>query len=119
MEISPPFFVFEGLDLSIYDTLESIEENLEGVDVKDGIYQTFDSIGRVIHLKATGVKQGRFFIDIGKTHVDTIESKPTGASRLFGLLQDYLRKIGHVVPHDASLNDLVVTCVSVQHPKKK
>lgn len=68
---TPPLFVFGGHDLSIYDSLGLIEAGLEDVDVEDSVYEAFDSIGRVIRLKATGVVGSKGFVDIGKTYVDT------------------------------------------------
>ena len=44
-EMMPPFLVFEGLDLSIYASLDLIEAGFEGVDVEDGIYEAVDSTG--------------------------------------------------------------------------
>ena len=117
-EIASPFLVFDGLDLSIYESLGSIEGELEGVDVEDGVYEAFDSIGRVVRLKATGVKRGKFTVDIGKTHVDTVEATPTGAGRLYDLLRDHLREIGQAMPHGASLNHLVAKCVSVHEQRR-
>lgn len=117
-EITPPFFVFDGLDLSIYDSLDSIEVDLEGVDVEAGIYEAFDAIGRVVRLKATGVKRGKFIIDIGETHVDTVEPTPTGAERLFRLLFDHLREIGHAAPQGVDLADLVAECLSAHSQKR-
>lgn len=117
-EITPPFLVFEGHDLSIYDSLDWIETDLEGVDVEDGIYEAFDSSGRVIRFKATGVKRGKFTVEIGETHVDSVEATPTGAGRLYNLLRDHLREIGQAMPHEASLNDLVAKCVSVHRHRR-
>lgn len=117
-EIAPPFLVFEGLDLSIYDTLDSIEADLEGVDVEDGIYEVFDSIGRAISLKATGVKRDRFTVDIGETHVDSIDVVPGGAERLYNLLRDHLNETGQAMPFEGCLSVLVAKCVSVHKQRR-
>ena len=117
-EISPPFFVFEGLDLSIYDSLNEIEANLEGVDVEDGVYEAFDSMGRVIDLKATAVERGKFTVDIGKTHVETVAATPTGAERLCRLFRKSLRAIGRSVLNEASLHDLVLKCETLHRHER-
>jgi hypothetical protein len=116
--ISPPFFVFEGLDLSIYDSLNEIEANLEGVDVEGGLYEAFDSMGRVIGLKATGVKRGKFTVDIGKTHVETIAATSAGAERLSKLLHDHLLAFGRSVPNEANLHDLVLKCEALHRHER-
>lgn len=112
-EITPPFFVFEGHDLSIFDSLDSIEGGLEGVDVEDSIFEAFDAIGRVVRLEATGAKRGKFIVDIGETHVKSVDPTATGAARLYNLLIQYLQAIGRTIPHEARLNDLVAECISL------
>ena len=47
-----PIFVFEGNDLSLFGDFNSLVTGLEGIDVEDGVYQAYDSRGRVVGLKA-------------------------------------------------------------------
>lgn len=112
-EPSPPFFVFEGLDLTLCDSLGEIENSLEGVDVADGIYEAFDAKGRVIGLKASGVRRGRFTVEVGQTYVETVAETPAGAERLARLLRDYLRAAGQPASDVAALRDLVRDCAAL------
>jgi hypothetical protein len=116
--LSPPVLVFDGLDLSIYPTIESICADLEGIDVENGVYKVFDSMGRVIRLTTAGVKQGRWVVNIGTIVAADVETTPTGATYLYGLLRDHLSAIGRTVPSQAILSDLVAMCVS-EHEHRK
>lgn len=113
MKYTPPVLVFEGCDLLIYGSFDELEQDLEGIDVEDGIYEAFDAIGRVVRLSAAGVERGRFCVSIGETHAHSIEAPPAGASRLHGLLQQHLEAVGRPVPHNARLEDLVTRCLAL------
>src|SRR3546814_3455984 len=89
------------LDVSQHDSLADAISSLEGVDVADGIYRLFDSQGRRIHLRGEGVRRGRFMVEIGTVHIDTIESTPIGAGELRDALVAHLQAAGGA-PMDAA-----------------
>ena len=113
-DISPPIFVFEGLDLSIYDSIDSMRRGLEGVDVDDGIYEAFDSVGCLLRLSASGVERGTFVLAIGEIGKVAREQTPTAPVRFYTLLWDYLKAIGHTPPTGAPLSALVAASVAAQ-----
>jgi hypothetical protein len=90
-DIQTPVVVADGLDVTVYPTLEEAVANLEGVDVARGVYRVFDSVGRRVTLGTHGVRQVWFMVDIGTVHVMEIESQPTGGSDLRELLLSHLR----------------------------
>lgn len=45
-----PILVFEGFDVSVYDSIGAAANGLESIDVKNGIYKAFDATGRVLEL---------------------------------------------------------------------
>jgi len=111
---TPPFFAAEGLlDLTMYDTLESIEAGLEGVDVQDGLYEAYDSIGRVVDLHATKVKREWVFVDIGQTQAKVTHVNPRGADKLRRILLHHLQSRGIDVSPESDLADLVAKWVSI------
>lgn len=111
--VSPPLLVFEGGDLSIFRSLAEVESALEGIDVEDGVYEAFDSAGRVVSLKASGVVRGQHVVDIGRTRVESVETLPTAGDRLKRLLHEHLGAIGRAMPIGTDLRDLVAACQSL------
>lgn len=106
-EVQPPVFVADGDDLSVHMSLGDAVRSLEGVDVANGIYQVFDAVGRRITLRADGVREGAFVVDVGTVHVDGAEATPTGATELRRLLANYLRTCQVEVEESADLAALV------------
>jgi hypothetical protein len=106
-DIQPPVFVIEGGDVSVYESLEDATNGLEGVDVADGIYTLFDSVGKRIRLRADGVRRGRFVVDIGTVSVDAIEESSEGPAELHRALREYARRLGRTDLDSADLHRLV------------
>ncbi len=115
---TPPLFVFEGHDVSIFDSIDSLQVKLEGIDVEDGVYEDFDAVGRIVHFEASGVKRGRFWVEIGETHVRSVDPTPTGATPFYNLLADHLKSVECAFPKDATLGDLVSKCISREQPTR-
>jgi hypothetical protein len=93
-DVLPPVFVLEGGDVSLHNSLADAIGSLEGVDVAHEIYRLFDSQGRRIRLRAEGVQEGRFFVNVGTVHIDSVERMPAGAPELREALVAYLQHQG-------------------------
>ena len=106
-DVQPPVFVIDGHDVSLHDSLTDAIHALEGVDVADGIYRLFDSQGRRVFLRAEGVRRGRFVVDIGTVHLDSVESTPTGATELREALVARLQSLGREDVATADLATLI------------
>ena len=53
----PPFLVFDGYDLSIFESMQTLEYKLEAVDVENGVYEVFDSQSNRLILMAKNTHQ--------------------------------------------------------------
>jgi hypothetical protein len=102
-----PVFVIEGLDISMYDSVDDAAAALEGVDVEAGLYSVFDIEGRRIVLKGEGVHETRFIVEVGTVRVESIEAEPSGAEELRQSLLQFGRRCEWPVNEDTTLNDLV------------
>jgi hypothetical protein len=47
--VRPPIVVAEGIDISIFDSVESAEGHSEVPDVQNAVFELFDSAGLVLH----------------------------------------------------------------------
>jgi len=45
----PPFFLFEGVSLDIFQGLSELEKYIEPQDLIDGVYHAFDSSGNILN----------------------------------------------------------------------
>ncbi|ABE43580.1 hypothetical protein [Polaromonas sp. JS666] len=105
-----PIFVFDGNDLSLFDSFNSLTTALEGVDVEEGVYTAYDSSGRVVFLQATGVARGRFTVEIGRVIVGPVSEAPDVAD--FGRrLRSYLQACGEDSRAGMTLEELVHACI--------
>lgn len=102
-----PLFVVEGLDVSLYSSVEALEQQLEGIDVAHNIYKSYDAEGRLLKLKAIGVKEGKFMVTVGYVRVEDAEDIPTHAQELAETLREHLNAVGHSVDDKTELKDLV------------
>jgi|GEM_PF-3488376 len=112
-DADPPFFLFDGLDLTLFDSLDDLVISLEGIDVDSGAYQAFDAAGRVVRLGARGVTQTRFTVEIGEVVIESIEEVSHGLEQLRKLLKDHLIAMDQGIDREATLADLVSLCRSV------
>ena len=106
-DLQPPVIVIDGLDVSLYPTVEAAMLDLEGVDVADGVYRVFDAVGRKITLRAEGVRRGRWSVDIGTVHLDGADAVPTGVEELQRALLDHLGACGVLLAQRTALAALV------------
>jgi hypothetical protein len=66
--------VEEGVDLSFYPAPEEVQSNLEGIDVRNGLYVAYDADGRLLELTTDTPPPRKLFgkfllIDQGKVSV--------------------------------------------------
>lgn len=77
-----PIFVVEGSDVYMFMTREEAEEDLEAVDVDDGVYRVFDAIGAVMS---------------ARTHENRVELSETanldGSAQLTRAIRTYLLRV--------------------------
>lgn len=79
----PPIFVVENGDLNVYALIENAQNDLEAIDVNDGIYAAYDAKGRLLRLET----QDNHVI------ISLAEYKPTHADELEQIVREFLRKI--------------------------
>jgi hypothetical protein len=108
--ISYPLIIVEGLDVSLFSSIPEAERKLEGIDVAHGSYRGFDAEGRALQLTARGVKEGRFWVEIGTVHISLAESVPTHAAELEELLRESLASVGYGEQRGVKLEALVEAC---------
>jgi len=105
-----PMIVIEGLDVILFDSKEDLIMGLEGIDVAENIYKSFDAEGREIRLRAVGAKRGLFIVNIGRVEIDSIEEEPTHHEELYSLLTSFLHAIGKEINNSMMLSELVDAC---------
>lgn len=105
-----PIFVFEGNDLSLFDSFESLVAGLEGIDVEDGVYQAYDSHGKEVGLEARGVSRGRFVVEIGNVVVGRVAEAPN-LEQFESKLLSYLTASGKGPSQNLSFEELVHACI--------
>jgi len=105
-----PIFVFDGNDLSLFASFNSLTTSLEGVDVEDGVYAAYDSSGRAVALQASGVSRGRFTVEIGRVVVGAVSETPDVAA-FGGRLRSYLHACGEGSRREMTLEELVHACI--------
>ena len=52
MKPTLPVFIYEPVDMNVYETVESAELSLEAIDVNDNVYTGYDADGRLLKLIA-------------------------------------------------------------------
>ncbi len=95
----PPIFVIDGDDVIVY---ESIEVDLEPLDVMGGGLVAYDAEGRLLRLETNR----------GEVTVSLAEEKPTHAVELEFTLRRFLKATGEPLADDpeCDLKCLVNTC---------
>jgi hypothetical protein len=78
-----PFVLVEGRDVSLHPSLEALTSHVEAQDVRDGVYEAFDSEGRQVRLAAPS--------DLSAV---TAEQGDPAGDRLRVLLIDHVVAIG-------------------------
>jgi hypothetical protein len=103
MPLKLPVFVVEGNDLSVYNTLKRVQNQLEPQDVLKQVYEGYDAEGRLLSLK---VERRRVVISLA-------EENPTHTKTLENAIRNYLRAANDPLGDDEScdLNCLVTACI--------
>lgn len=83
----PPIFVIEGDDVIVY---ESVEVDLEAIDVEAGGLVAYDAEGRLLRLETNR----------GQVMVSVAEEKPTHATELEFALRNFLKATGEPLAGD-------------------
>jgi hypothetical protein len=112
MAIEPPIVASEGTDLWFYDTVVAAERDLEATDVREGVYEVFDSRGRPLDL--TIERREKPSALLGPTHVDFVRLRARTSAQP---APDYVRNkilqycarvsLSGEAPVEASLPDLL------------
>ena len=110
VEAAFPIFVFDGNDLSLFASFDSLTIALEGVDVEDGVYAAYDSSGRAVALTASGVLRGCFTVEIGRVVVGDVNATPD-VTEFDGRLRSYLHACGEGKSEETTLQELVHACI--------
>jgi|MudIll2142460700_1097286.scaffolds.fasta_scaffold195532_2 hypothetical protein len=109
-----PLFVIDGLDVSLYNSIEALEQQLEGIDVANNIYKSYDAEGRLLKLRAIGAKQGKFMVSVGYVHIEEAEDIPGHNKELSEALRAHINAVGHSVDDNTELKELVRICARRQ-----
>ncbi len=109
-----PLIIVEGLDIILYNSIEALETDLEGIDVAENRYKSFDAEGRSVILEAIGAKRRGFLVTVGRVRVAGAEDIPSHKQELTELLLQYLKVVGESVDDKTELKDLVRTCARRQ-----
>lgn len=93
--ITPPIFVIEGRDISIYTAAENALNDLEAIDIKNGAYVVYDSEGRLLQLgadkKRVPIFGGLLKTDVEQVVLKEIKESPAHKEELRSSLIDLLR----------------------------
>jgi hypothetical protein len=88
-----------GIDLSIYDSAEDVEQHLEAIDVRNGEYIAYDRDGRRLVLSA---KEKQVYITYGEEEPHAVD--------LANALRAYLVATGKPAKTEIDLPALIEAC---------
>ena len=97
-------------DVIFCESVQELLSAVEGIDIAEGSYLAYDSVGRAIELEPHGHRRGRFAIDVGLVRAKGVESEPTHADELKMHLLRWARVLGREIRNDASLADTIQAC---------
>lgn len=89
-ELTPPIIVAEGWDVRLFKSAAEALGSLEPIDVEEGIYQVFDSVGRRLTLGTDGSRVFVSGVDSNSQHTYDLEA----------LLRGFLERVGGNVGSD-------------------
>jgi hypothetical protein len=104
---TPPIFVIEGRDVTIFESLEDAQLQVEPIDVLEGVYVAYDAEGRILRMVVEG----------DQVKVRLGEDEPTHAEELSRILKDYLKELGELTNEESTheLSRLVEACRKFTH----
>lgn len=103
--IKTPIIVNENGDIDIFRDLETTENYLEPIDIKNGEYEIFDSEGRVIEQSIQ--KKKKYFLSAETETVLLSPSNTFDAPRLSKILKRHLISINIHFNNESSLEDIL------------
>ena len=114
-DMRPPIIVHARGDVSIYESVDEAQRDVEAVDVRNGEYEFYDSEGRVLR----GVVVPRATWGLGKylppnedVKLEPVSEPGAATEVLRSVLAGYLARVGAAPINPAasqSLDDLVAT----------
>ena len=96
-----PIFIYEPIDMSIYNSVEDAEKDLEAIDVLENTYRSYDACGR--HLKLEVITEDEYQI----VKVKLAEIEPTHINELKADLNEYLIATGDIETNESELSTLI------------
>ena len=78
--MKPPIFIYEPVDLNVFQSVKSAQSWLEPIDVESGIYAAFDSEGKKLNVKVIKSKEaaGRWLFIFKKYYTERIVIEESG-----------------------------------------
>jgi hypothetical protein len=78
--MKPPIFIYEPVDLNVFQSVEVAQSWLEPIDVEAGTYSAFDSEGKKLNLKVIKSKEaaGRWLFFFKKYYNESIFIEDSG-----------------------------------------
>jgi hypothetical protein len=113
-----PLIVVDDLDISLCNSIEALETHLEGIDVAENRYKSFDAEGRLLELKAIGAKKGLFTVIVGRVQLADAEDIPRHREELAEYLRHHLKAVGQPIHEEMDLSQLVQICAKRQMEDK-
>lgn len=99
-----PLVVVEGLDVSLFPSIQEAEEYLDGAGAAGKACAAFDAEGRALRIDAAAGQ---------KVRVELAETRPGHSDDLRRHLHDYLQACGQPLGPEATLRDLILRCRSM------
>ena len=91
-DYAPPIFLFDE-DVAAFDSIDSMVRYIEPWDVTDEM-RAYDSTGRRLQVRASGVQRTRWTVGGGRTWIDFEASGDLAADELAELLRAYVARVG-------------------------
>jgi len=115
--MKPPIIIVDGHDVSIYDSVEEAQVQLEAIDVRNGEYRAYDAEGRLLAMDIVAEKK-RVLLGLIPTDVELVrmsdgEAAPTHERELRKALIAFLVATGSV----AEVVDALTTSELVERAK--
>ncbi|MCO5094100.1 hypothetical protein [Denitratimonas tolerans] len=107
--MKPPYFVVEGDDVSVFQSIDALEQSLESPDIE--CYRVFDATGQVLNLISDTPRSRYKFrfglVAIGKVKVSLKEPPETAVAELVQILSNHLERLTGQPTKTINLSDLI------------